>query len=673
MRKIAALTILLLLLAAPALADQLEIEDKSRCANPPNCGPNEQFTHEDFNEIKRVVNTKQDDISDGDGGIAVTGKVASGSLEVTGDAEITGSVSMRSVDRIIYASNFTAGSLTGGLQEAYDWGVAKGWTNGMTIIGAPGQHTIHKAARFAYPYTLIANDTTLKMGDQTCVTVAEDAIVGATTITLSDASSIVAGYEYAVWDATGLGLYRVNHIIADSIDGNIVTFHRVGTASSGLAYAITAADSAVLSHIHNAINTTTEVNGKYVISGLTIDGNYATCDGAAYNALYFNSNEATWIQNVVSISAPNDEVSYLVENCRLENIAGTAMNMHGSGGIARGNFIRNVGSHGIDVGDDSPTIDGNHIENCGFSGIYFCLNIWQAHVVNNEIEGCQAGIWGIGSGDNNRVPTDTDEYHIIANNHIVNTVGHAIRFANYPRGVNVLGNIIRNANTALGDLAAVHVYRGRDIIISGNQIIDTQAASTTFEGAGISVSSAGNYPNIIIANNVFENWVGTVAEDVGITAIGPLVMQTNSLYGTFKRSVNLTGSTKTLVSGNHFTLAGASTGIHIADAAANLSILNNIITIGSGGIGINYVATSGAVGIDISHNKLFGAAGGSRALVMRPAYTPAELIFIGNSASGFTQDYDLEGTYPAAYRPNIGGADFKADIEMFNFGVVTID
>lgn len=404
------------------------------------------------------------------------------------------------------------------------------------------------------------------------------------------------------------------------------------------------------------------------IYGLKIDGNNSYYDGPSGSP---GGNNASWIGQIIYINAPigltRDNFNCTIKDCRISNAPNTAMAIHGNGTVVENCIIDNAGTYGADVGDNSVIIKNNYFYRIQYSAVLFCTNMWHCRVTDNHFQENYLDIYGIGSGSNDRIPLYVDEYHIIANNNFQDTEKLSIYFGNYARGINVIGNTFENINTADGDNAIIKCGSGREINVTGNIFIDNQEVATTFRKG---VYFNGCFDNIVISNNIFQSWAAhsTTSYMINLASNNaPVIVSNNTFNGSVSYSIFFSECPEGgIISNNTFTNF-INSAIYLKYSTQNIQIIGNHL-IGNGGssCGITMASvTEGNVNYIITDNYLENFL--YTFCFADCTYYPDYLTIIGNQGG----TWDFEGHYPTNYRPDIGGADFKADIEQFNFGTVT--
>ena len=590
---------------------------------------------------------------------------------------------------------------------------------GGTIRLLPGNYMFTAGVVVDKPVSILGDQAKITLSPhQEVRTLTANATAGTDSITVDDASSWDVGYEIAVYDDVGFDSRHINHNVIKSIVGNTVTF------TKNLSYSVSTADNAIAVNLFNAFTFHVDSHENIEFSGVTFDGNSDNYNGST------GLDEYVWVQCVLLIDAgsPPKDNMYLVENCRFEDITHTAMNVQGSGAVVRNCWFDDVGVYGIDVGDDSPIIRDNRFENCGLAGISYCKNLWATTISGNELEGCKIGVLNIGSDSNDRVPSSIDHKHQIVNNHFYNIKEEAILFSTSPREIIISGNTFHNINTDNnGHYAIKMLYIGspREINVLNNLFLDDQAVSTTYKEGAISLRTSTETANLNIDNNIFQNWAGDDQSDKGIRVEGDglSTISSNSFNGLFEFMVWIRSGGRPAIKGNSFqSMDGNITHTNYAvrcDETQSASIIDNrfmgvfsyAIYNNDGNntlIDSNYIELTEGTGIACTENPkgvtitnnylksvktggypgillyLNGNTTGSDFVITNNQFkswgdavrafntcVPTDMVFMGNIADNCTEDFDFEGHYPASYRPDIGGADFKADVEQFNIGTVT--
>jgi len=488
------------------------------------------------------------------------------------DVDIENLITKDFNDGIVFADKFLSGSMTGGIQEAYDYGVAQGY-NRFTIYGATDSSHMNAGVNITTNVALELANSTLLMPEDQYIRWLQGNAAGDSVI-VDSCDGFQEGWGIAVWDTTGYDAYHVNHMIVDSVDSvkDIIFF------TENLDYAVTTAKGAVACHTFNMFQVSVDEGEIFLMRDGKIDGNSENYDGQ--NA----ENKSGWISTLISIDAysGNDDSTgtAIISNCDFKNVPCNGIGIQGEGSIVENCKFDSCGNYAVDIGDNSVIVTNNTFKYCLTAGVFFCTNMWHCRVTENEFKDCATGITGIGVGSDVRDPAK-DEYHLLAGNSFLNTGNEAITLGSYSRGIIISENTIENANRDGNNKPAIQAYNCRNVLIENNFITDKDTASTTYINCGILAHRPTGAVSVI--GNQIMNWVGDDGEDVGIKVLGdstqPVNVTQNAIHGTFQYGIYVTGPS--VIGGNiiHDDSTDGFIGIEVRDNYGydDLTLTNNNI------------------------------------------------------------------------------------------------
>lgn len=434
---------------------------------------------------------------------------------------------------------------------------------------------------FTKAFRVGVKSTKLKVNAEVNSALTVDLASGASTATLTDASSFAIGDGIKFTDSSSSAdgyLYTITNII-----GNIITF--TPGATQGYQTAQGASCHLVPPLIAISRNDDTPLY-DISVENLFLDGNKANIT----NKINWNGScgihlwEAfrTKIHKCKIINTKNDSIQ--TSNCEAVKITET--------------YIEESGNYGVHWGDRSHdcSFERGHIKNSGNSPILWCAGIYNCHALNSVFEQTttirimylggdllfpdyrnsiigndfrNVKIWVDGGITNSQRTTIADnsfifsivqatgawviyvgagvegagspENLVIDNNFITDTqasptlsYGIYVIYTNthYPKHITISNNVILNVN--LGDGRGIYLSSVEDINISGNYISNCVV--------GISISGGANN---IITNNTIEN-----NSYAGIWARGSRAVISNNLIKDNGNAIILGNGDDMVITGN---------------------------------------------------------------------------------------------------------------------------
>jgi len=327
----------------------------------------------------------------------------------------------------------------------------------------------------------------------------QNVLLGATTVSVVDASVYEVGQDFYMHNETGFPLTGVSpysatvgRITGLDTDANTVTF--TAYRSTGAKAAISTSAASMFSTAFPLISTNGTLNDSddIVIEGLTLDPNPQVGDPTGYVLAVIHidpqqnggAQKNVVVRNNIILRSASDGISVQAEkNVLIEN-----------------NKIYDVACKGIHIGTTitNVTIRNNIIERCALDcGIYWCYGLSKIIVTNNFIKDCKIGMDGISADDIDSV---------IAFNTFDNCTNYAINIGSSTRCL-IYGNVFSNINVT-ANYAVVTVDTTTWISISGNTFAGFNAASA---GRCIHV---GRSSHVMICDNLIKSFIGNYAIDI---------------------------------------------------------------------------------------------------------------------------------------------------------------
>lgn len=404
-------------------------------------------------------------------------------------------------------------------------------TSGMRITGEPN--------------AILENGTAKRNNDVCVITrMAVAASLGATTITVNDASKFAVGDEIVI---QGGGSYRETMADISEINGNVITIDTSRFTADGQNGGLledTAVGKYVLTDFAMIKTIMTKEAVNVVVENITLKPN---SDIANEPHIYTSSpiNQTRQLQGV-------DQRNFRVYNVTVLDSANDGISLQGSGeSEVIGCRVYNQKHKGIHWGTshDMIRIENNYVYGCGSStydapgdyygsgGMFFCVNNHRVIIANNHIENCYRGIYGFNYIDNGSQDTDT----VIIGNTFKNCGLYGILMQGGYRA-NIVGNVFLDfnntaipirtekentfyfsasiiANNIFGNFGsqfagpAMQITGAKNLVINGNNIsslINNNAGSTVRDNCNIVVTGC-NKVNIV--GNVVDGVIDTSDSD----------------------------------------------------------------------------------------------------------------------------------------------------------------
>lgn len=277
---------------------------------------------------------------------------------------------------------------------------------------------------------------------------------------------------------------------------------------------------------------------------LTLNGNYITIDGLAFEGANLNS-----IFRLFSLGA----ITYpTIQNCTFNFIGQNAIDIRASHAVIDSNTISKINNNAI---------------NCNYSSY--------VSVTNNTISdvAIHGGMGMTGSGNYTGITLYTTTNSLVQYNSIVNTGFNGIMF--YGSSISVINNFVDTFNFILDDGGGIYTYTGGQAQMSAIEVKNNICINAI--GAGLGTDS----PSYVPANGLYfdgnsSNIVATgnttaYCSDYGIFMNNPksVTLKNNTSYDNVKAQIRVNCFTDYQeMTGNYFT-----NNIYLSDNISQLSAI----------------------------------------------------------------------------------------------------
>jgi len=393
--------------------------------------------------------------------------------------------------------------MTGGIQEAVDSLPPEG---GVVVVD-PGTYTLQAAVSLRSGVRLtgsgaasvLRHDDAISANLTASATAAQDYVdVGVETLFLEGMDIIVRDND------TDMGNVVQRRIV--SVDR--VNFDNRLFLDAALGRDLDHQNNGLVANTFPVIRADGYTAGTAIVD-VTIDTLYV--DGNRSGVpIFFAIQQAGILFGKVSNSVVRDMV---VVDSSYDGISDQGTDTLPRNNLIENNTVINCAGFGIHLGSNNrgTTVSGNSVSGSGNFGMFFCIGVQYATVINNVFaDGLDHGIAGIG-------PLETD--NLILGNVVTGNAGHGIEALDV--GTNTIaGNYVAHNG---GD--GIHLERTTDFQLSGNTVFSNT-------GHGLSLTDAG----AAVTNSIL--W-GNSGDEIHIASGSPPTVAFSDVQGGYFGSGNI--------------------------------------------------------------------------------------------------------------------------------------